>query len=467
MATGNLLLGYGRGKIGDVVLYRFNGKQAARPRVRKPANPQTSAQNIQRMLLATVAGNAARLRPLISHSFQGVKPGQDSYNLFNKVNLDLLRSYVSDGTPTGYRIKGAETFTLVPGLILGRGSINTPQLGTHVAAVSSEVSGLAIYMDNDFASSAALKVVPKTASEYTAALQTIFGVAPGDEIALTLAFIVGNTPAAAYDGFYQPNIRLATVRWVFRSWDVDFAGNELFSGGRLNDIYLDFSVAGDGMPRTLSANRIYFAEDLANDEYLCASIPELSEYFVGGAMFISRPDGKGGWLNSNSTLVTIPAPYYVADELQASDIAPSYGASAAAEPTSDYYLEQSVAVSSAAPRAAIEAAVTEVDFATSWSNLLSNSEGTTPLTVSAAAYTTEGVTVALNFVPDSVTVSAPAGIVGNKAERQLDYSGVPAGSSVYNMSSNGVSNAGQVVWLFRYGNEKVRMVLNVSSPQNP
>lgn len=94
MAKGNLLLGMGRGKLGDVVLYRQNGQQMSRPRVRVVKNPRTSGQQIQRMIQATTAYAYAGLKTIVDHSFEGVQYGGKSMNYFMKRNMDALRSQV-------------------------------------------------------------------------------------------------------------------------------------------------------------------------------------------------------------------------------------------------------------------------------------------------------------------------------------------------------------------------------------
>ena len=62
MAKGNLFLGMGRGSVGDVTFYRADGQQLSRARNRKPRNPKTNAQLIQR---ASVQGWQHHFRPFV------------------------------------------------------------------------------------------------------------------------------------------------------------------------------------------------------------------------------------------------------------------------------------------------------------------------------------------------------------------------------------------------------------------
>lgn len=92
MATGNLILGMGKKSIGDITLYRSRGKQRARARNRKPKNPRSQAQNVQRAFTATIAKAYSMFKSLADHSFQGKAVGADNQTEFLKVNMEKLRA---------------------------------------------------------------------------------------------------------------------------------------------------------------------------------------------------------------------------------------------------------------------------------------------------------------------------------------------------------------------------------------
>lgn len=92
MATGNLLLGLGRGSIGDVTLYRSQGQQRARARNRKPKNPKTTSQTAQRIIMRTTVRAYSVLQELCNHSFEGLSYGAECMNRFNSLNADMLRN---------------------------------------------------------------------------------------------------------------------------------------------------------------------------------------------------------------------------------------------------------------------------------------------------------------------------------------------------------------------------------------
>lgn len=91
MAKGNLILGTSRGKLGDIVTYRSMGQQMARVRVRNVANPKTTLQTLQRMVLSSAAKSVAVLAPIVDHSYQSVKYGAESKRYARKQIMKVLR----------------------------------------------------------------------------------------------------------------------------------------------------------------------------------------------------------------------------------------------------------------------------------------------------------------------------------------------------------------------------------------
>lgn len=99
MAKGNLFLGLGRRSVGDVVLYRRNGEQISRVRVRKIANPKSDGQALQRSYMAAVSSFYSFFKSPLEKSWQGLNRSQ-SQSAFLKANANLVRSegyYVTKG----------------------------------------------------------------------------------------------------------------------------------------------------------------------------------------------------------------------------------------------------------------------------------------------------------------------------------------------------------------------------------
>lgn len=87
---------YIRGKIGaDVYCVGKTGKgdrqQVVRSLAEQVANPQTSPQMVQRMLMSSVAQLTRALKPIIDHSFDGIPAGQPSISHFRQLALNAYK----------------------------------------------------------------------------------------------------------------------------------------------------------------------------------------------------------------------------------------------------------------------------------------------------------------------------------------------------------------------------------------
>lgn len=94
MAKDNLFLGFGRGKVGDVVFYRRDGQQISRARNRAPRNPNTFKQQLQRAVSANVQRIYSAGMQVFNHSFEGLKVGEGNQREFVRLNMNKLRSLV-------------------------------------------------------------------------------------------------------------------------------------------------------------------------------------------------------------------------------------------------------------------------------------------------------------------------------------------------------------------------------------
>lgn len=118
MAEFNIFLGTARKSVGDITLYRRDGKQVARVRVRDIGNPKTEGQSETRNFLAPVIKFYAPLRKVLARSFEGLDKNR-SYNEFQRINIRMARAN------QWYLLKGAP-FTPMP-YLLSRGSLK-PQV---------------------------------------------------------------------------------------------------------------------------------------------------------------------------------------------------------------------------------------------------------------------------------------------------------------------------------------------------
>lgn len=101
-----MFLGHARGKVGDVVFSRVNGRQITRALATQVANPRTDGQNTQRAIFSTIAKAAAALEPIVNHSFANVAYGTASMQHFRKLNLPILRADYLAGAAVNLTPKG-------------------------------------------------------------------------------------------------------------------------------------------------------------------------------------------------------------------------------------------------------------------------------------------------------------------------------------------------------------------------
>lgn len=145
MAKGNLFLGTAAKSVGDVVMYRREGAQVSRVRVRKIANPKTNAQSIQRNFFSPVAKFFAPLAITLAESFEGLSKSK-SYSKFLKTNIKKARAngwYLPKGTgffPLPYQVSEGTLPTMGYAYDADAKAI-TATIGTAAAAVTT-IGGL-------------------------------------------------------------------------------------------------------------------------------------------------------------------------------------------------------------------------------------------------------------------------------------------------------------------------------------
>lgn len=188
MATGNMLLGLSRKKLGDIIFYRSEGQQRARVRVRTIKNPRSAKQAVQRMVLATASKTLAALRGLYNHSFENIAVGNASTRHAQKLLMEGYRNSaalaINEGTNVGnaaqMAIKGAPIAGCFEGQPMSRGRLS-------MNLYSLDADGRAVINVSD---ATALAATITTQAQYAAALAAI-GLEPGDQ--LTLIVYAGNT----------------------------------------------------------------------------------------------------------------------------------------------------------------------------------------------------------------------------------------------------------------------------------
>ena len=87
MSKGNLFMGFGRGKVGSVVLARSNGQQVARAYNDAPKNPRSEGQMLQRSIFASAVKFFSQGRQAFyQFAFENKSAKQSDYNAFVAAN---------------------------------------------------------------------------------------------------------------------------------------------------------------------------------------------------------------------------------------------------------------------------------------------------------------------------------------------------------------------------------------------
>lgn len=289
MAKGNLFLGTGKGKIGDVVLYRANGGQRSRIKV-KPADPRTVQQMAQRITFRTVAKSFNFLSNICDHSFAGIKYGADSYNEFLRLNVPRLRARWASSinvdavaTSKAVHFMAKDDIAPVNPLVISSGAL-TPVTWTwdsaefHTFAASNNSS---------------------TPTTITAGdLARMFGTAVGDQLTFVVACALTQNP-------------IAVEAPLFSSTRV---GRIIPPAGATEDTVLFLGTAGDDGAFTFTppSNSGVFVENLEltsapnNAGFVVLKVSDVtsSESIVAAAVIASRLS-SGVWQRSTEALTYI------------------------------------------------------------------------------------------------------------------------------------------------------------------
>lgn len=87
MSKGNVIMGYGRGKVGSIVLSRSKGQQIARAYNEAPKNPRSEGQMLQRSIFASAVKFFSQGRQaFFQFAFENKPTKRSDYNMFVSAN---------------------------------------------------------------------------------------------------------------------------------------------------------------------------------------------------------------------------------------------------------------------------------------------------------------------------------------------------------------------------------------------
>lgn len=121
MAKGNMLLGYARGAVGNLVFSRVKGNEVTKARNRQPANPKTSKQVYQRAKFLNAVNFYKRgVQNLFKFAYEDKTQQESDFNAF-------MRHNVSRAIPVGKTSATEPLYPAISNWITSVGSLNGPQ----------------------------------------------------------------------------------------------------------------------------------------------------------------------------------------------------------------------------------------------------------------------------------------------------------------------------------------------------
>lgn len=216
MAQGNLILGTMKGKLGDVVAYNYNGKQAARVRRRQVSNPKTSKQAIQRAIAATVAKFVSAFAPVLNNSLQSESTKVKTLAKIRSLNMTMLRQLAAQNkgfyAPKGSMYIAPNDYIISRGTLAGL--VPYPSSDNFNAGGVSFSTGQLNLSSNTLATDTASVIFPTVSvgDQITVLAAHLEDIAEGSQFGYCrFAFKDDTTPALVSDGSNSYKLNPAAI----------------------------------------------------------------------------------------------------------------------------------------------------------------------------------------------------------------------------------------------------------------
>lgn len=196
MGKGNLFLGFGRGSVGDITYYRAYGEQVFRGRNRHPANPQTTLQLLQRVIMLTAQHAYSLMSPICDHAFQGRAVGTMSQARFTALNIAKMRANLA-GTIEDI-ITGADTGWVTESNYAAKGSF-LPEFMPYIISEGT-LPSIPQSWNNGFMTIPVGSVAVTAATTY-ADFAAALGLQRGDQLTFVTLSIDDSEPTGQFNGF--------------------------------------------------------------------------------------------------------------------------------------------------------------------------------------------------------------------------------------------------------------------------
>ena len=264
MSKGNMLMGYARGAVGDLVFSRVKGNQVTKARNRQPSNPKTSKQVYQRAKFINAVRFYQRgVQNLFKFAYEDKTAQESDFNAF-------MRHNTARAIPVAKNASEEAIYPAISNWITSFGSLNGPQAVTDYAGnyastgllagrtyaigqynVSpSNAESAAVYLEDDIAAAVELPLGGNAITTFgglCSALKTQFpDLMEGDIVTVTLIHQI-------LQGIGEPGLLLpgpsmdgagAAPAWRFAQFLIDTTSTKAIAEAFGNEIYLSEGLSG-------------------------------------------------------------------------------------------------------------------------------------------------------------------------------------------------------------------------------
>lgn len=257
MSKGNMLLGYARGSVGDLVFARQKGQQITKARNRNPYNPKSDSQVIQRAKFSNAVKFFTRgVQNLFKFAFEGKDTTNSDFNAFMRYNQNRGCLISRNGFDE-------VTYPALGKFMMSKGSL--PR-----ANVMTETTEDFVYL---LLGSSADE---GTVGEVSSILRQDYQLLEGDIVTLLCIVANGsdknNTPTA------YPETR-SNIDWTIRQFTIDSKSSqpmsEIFEGTQM-DIGGQYLTLTPVDPQLLTAGAVVFSRKTKNGLKVSTSILTLN-----------------------------------------------------------------------------------------------------------------------------------------------------------------------------------------------
>lgn len=300
-------MGTGRGKLGDIVLYRSGGSQRARAYVSKIKNPRVDAQTLTRLATSSAAKTASALSFIVDHSYEGVSYGTASTRKFRSNAAKVIRAQAvaayggahSSLAPvmpyTGYD-------AVVAPYILSSGSLASPKITIDSARLAVDGSRVPSVLPYFFVPAASTALSSITLRTLLNALGVSYSTVSDDQQQLTFVYFVPYMTAAEEGSVSWVQNRVGFVRLNFNAAALSLPA---FVGDADNPGQFSINPAVLVSSRSNNVDKLIFvADELEDGELAVQCFFESENTPISGVGVIASQYIGGAWRRSNCTVST-------------------------------------------------------------------------------------------------------------------------------------------------------------------